>query len=143
MKTSSSVAWWVVNRFSPISCRSALAVLDMIESDNLLDRAQKVGEKIETALTELQGCCEIIGDVRGLGAMMAAELVKDRKTKEPAPEQTRQVVEQCREQGLLTLSCGNYGNVIRILAPLVISDEKLDKGLSILGDAIKKADGSL
>jgi len=128
---------------NPLSCRSALAVLEMVEKEKLIEKAQKVGEKIETALTEWQGRREIIGDVRGLGAMMAAELVKDRKTKEPAAEATKQIVTQCREQGLLTLSCGNYGNVIRILAPLVISDEKLEKGLSILGDAIEKADESL
>ena len=71
--------------------------------------------------------------------MMAAELVTDRKSKEPAAEATKQIITQCRDEGLLTLSCGNYGNVIRILSPLVISDEKLEKGLSILQGAIKTA----
>jgi 4-aminobutyrate aminotransferase/(S)-3-amino-2-methylpropionate transaminase len=128
---------------NPLACSSALAVLEMVEKDNLAEKAQKVGERIETALKEWQGCYDIIGDVRGLGAMMAAELVTDRNTKEPAAEQTKQIVAQCREHGLLTLSCGNYGNVIRILAPLVITDEKLEKGLSILGDAIQRANESL
>jgi 4-aminobutyrate aminotransferase/(S)-3-amino-2-methylpropionate transaminase len=128
---------------NPLACRSALAVLEMVKKDKLVEKAQRVGKKIETALTEWQGCYDIIGDVRGLGAMMAAELVTDRKSKDPAAEQTKQIVAQCREQGLLTLSCGNYGNVIRILAPLIISDEKLEKGLSILEAAIKRANDSI
>jgi len=128
---------------NPLACRAALAVLEMIEKNNLLKKSRALGAKIENALNKWKQRYKIIGDVRGLGAMMAAELVKDRKTKEPAEEETKAIVSQCREDGLLTLSCGNYGNVIRILAPLVITDEKLEKGLSILENAIRKADESL
>jgi 4-aminobutyrate aminotransferase/(S)-3-amino-2-methylpropionate transaminase len=128
---------------NPVACRSALAVLDLIKKENLLGKALKIGEKIKVALGKWKESYEIVGDVRGLGAMMAAELVKDRKTKEPAADQTKDIVASCREEGLLTLSCGNYGNVIRMLAPLVITDEQLDKGLSILERAIQKANKSL
>ena len=128
---------------NPVACRAALAVLDMIERERLLERAERIGEKIGTTLSEWQGRYPIIGEVRGLGAMQAAELVRDRKTREPASEETKQIVAFAREEGLLLLSCGNYGNVIRILAPLVISDEELERGLSILEKAVQKADSSL
>jgi 4-aminobutyrate aminotransferase/(S)-3-amino-2-methylpropionate transaminase len=128
---------------NPLACRSALAVFDMIEKDNLLAKAAALGQRLRDALNEWRQKYKIIGDVRGLGAMMAAELVKDRKTKQPAADETKAIVEQCREDGLLTLSCGSYGNVIRILAPLIISDEKLEKGLAIMEKAIKQADAGL
>ncbi len=128
---------------NPLACRSALAVFDMIEKDNLLVKSAALGKRLRDTLNEWQQKYKIIGDVRGLGAMMAAELVKDRKTKQPAADETKAIVEQCREEGLLTLSCGNYGNVIRILTPLIISDEKLEKGLAILEKAIKQADAGL
>jgi len=115
----------------------------MIERDNLLEKAKAIGEKIRSRLESWAREYDLIGEVRGLGAMMAAELVRDRKTKEPATEETKVIVAACREEGLLTLSCGNYGNVIRILAPLVISDENLNKALSILEGAIRKADKSI
>jgi len=128
---------------NPLACRSALAVLEMIEKESLLEKSKMLGEKLRIALDSWKDKYEIIGDVRGLGSMMAAELVRDRKSKGPAAEETKSIVAACREEGLLTLSCGTYGNVIRILAPLIITDEKLDKGLSILEAAIRKADDSL
>lgn len=128
---------------NPLSCASALAVLEMVEEEQLLERSTSIGQVIRKAFEEWQTHYNIIGDVRGLGAMMAVELVRDRKTKEPADSETKGVVEACRNDGLLTLSCGNFGNVMRILSPLVITDEQLDKGLSILEGAIKKADAGL
>jgi 4-aminobutyrate aminotransferase/(S)-3-amino-2-methylpropionate transaminase len=81
---------------------------------------------------------EIIGEVRGLGPMMALELVKDRKTKEPAADEARALVERCLGKGLVVLSCGTLGNVMRLLMPLVIEDEQLEKGLSILEEELSK-----
>ena len=84
----------------------------------------------------------VIGDVRGLGAMVAMELVKDRTTKEPATEETAAVIRRCYESGLIVLKAGAGGNVIRTLMPLVITDEQLDEGLSILEEAVRSVDGS-
>ncbi|MBI4830005.1 MAG: 4-aminobutyrate--2-oxoglutarate transaminase [Candidatus Lindowbacteria bacterium] len=128
---------------NPVACRSALAVLDLVEKHNLLECAQAIGEKVKTCLEKWKESYTIVADVRGLGAMMAVELVEDRKTKEPAADRTKYIVTACREEGLLTLSCGNHGNVIRILAPLVITDEQLEKGLRILEKAIRKANEGL
>ena len=82
----------------------------------------------------LQKEFEIIGDVRGKGPMLALELVKDRETKEPAADETKALVKYCFDKGLILLSCGTYGNVIRTLMPLVITDEQLDRGISIMRD---------
>ena len=128
---------------NPVACRAALAVLDLIKEENLLERAQQLGEKISATLT---GCMEkfkIIGDVRGLGPMIGIELVKDRRTKKPAVDETKNIIASCREDGLLVISCGMYSNVVRILAPLVISDDQLNRGLAILERAIQKADQNL
>jgi 4-aminobutyrate aminotransferase/(S)-3-amino-2-methylpropionate transaminase len=128
---------------NPVACRAALAVLDLIKEENLLERAQKLGEQMSATLT---GCMEkfkIIGDVRGLGPMIGIELVKDRRTKKPAVDETKNIIASCREDGLLVISCGMYSNVVRILAPLVISDDQLNRGLAILERAIQKADQNL
>jgi 4-aminobutyrate aminotransferase/(S)-3-amino-2-methylpropionate transaminase len=128
---------------NPVACRAALAVLDLIEKENLLAKSRAIGETIAAAMSAWMDRYRIVGDVRGIGAMRGFELVKDRATKEPAADQTRQIVSACRARGLLTLSCGSYGNVIRILAPLVITEPQLDKGLAILEEAIAEADASL
>ena len=82
----------------------------------------------------------IIGDVRGKGPMLALELVKDRETKAPATEETKKLTQTCYEKGLVLLSCGNHGNVIRTLMPFVITDEQLDRGLDILEQGLKEVD---
>ncbi|HOJ14657.1 MAG TPA: aminotransferase class III-fold pyridoxal phosphate-dependent enzyme, partial [Deltaproteobacteria bacterium] len=92
-------------------------------------------KKVRKYFNELMKKHEVIGDVRGLGPMLALELVKDRKTKEPAPEETASVVKYAFEKGLNILSCGQYSNVIRTMMPLVITDEQLAKGVSILDEA--------
>lgn len=81
---------------------------------------------------------ELIGDVRGLGAMAAIELVKDRNTKEPATEEVKAIMQETHNKGLITISAGIYGNVLRFLPPLVITDEQLEDGLAILETAIAK-----
>ena len=122
---------------NPIACRAALEVLDILLNDGLLDRAKELGQKIRSRLEEMKEQYEIIGEVRGIGPMLAIELVRDRETKEPATDEAKKLVQMCYEKGLVILSCGNFSNVIRFLAPLVISDDDLDKGLSILEECIQ------
>ncbi|MBW2333067.1 MAG: 4-aminobutyrate--2-oxoglutarate transaminase [Deltaproteobacteria bacterium] len=122
---------------NPIACRAGLAVLDMLNSD-MLKKATKLGDDLREKLLDLQKRYEIIGDVRGLGPMIAIELVKDRKSKEPAGDETGELVKRCYERGLIVISCGVYHNVIRILASLVITDDQLEKGISIISDNLKK-----
>ena len=123
---------------NPVSCAAALAVLDTIEQENLLKRGQELGKKVRGAFEELQSKYEIIGDVRGLGSMLALELVKDRKTKEPAADEAKRLVQIAFEKGLVILSCGNFSNVIRILMPLSIEEPQLEKGLAILEEGLEK-----
>lgn len=123
---------------NPLSCRAGLAVFDIIEKKDLLSRAQKIGKKVLEKFKEMQEKYPFIGDVRGLGAMVALELVKDRKTKEPADEKTKLLVKKCYEKGLIILKAGTYNNIIRILMPLVISDDELEEGLSILEEGIRE-----
>jgi 4-aminobutyrate aminotransferase/(S)-3-amino-2-methylpropionate transaminase len=119
---------------NPVCCQAALAVLDVFEEENLLQKAEVLGEKLKERFDALQQQFEIIGDVRGIGPMLALELVKDRETKEPAADEAKAFVKYCYKMGLILLSCGNFGNVIRTLMPLVITDEQLDKGLAIMED---------
>jgi len=119
-----------------LGCAAALAVLDAFEQDGLLDRAEHLGQKLEAGLRELARKHSIIGDVRGLGFMQAIELVTDRKTKTPDPTHTQHVIDAARERGLLVIKCGVHRNVIRFLAPLIVSDESLDKALAIIDAAL-------
>ncbi|WP_299980648.1 4-aminobutyrate--2-oxoglutarate transaminase [Desulfobacula sp.] len=120
---------------NPVSCKAALAVLDILLEDKLIETAQALGETLFERFTSLQKDHEIIGDVRGKGPMLGMELVKDRHTKEPATEEAKKLVQLCYDKGLIILSCGNYGNVIRTLMPLVITKAELDTGLSILEES--------
>ena len=117
---------------NPVACRAALAVLDFIEESHLSERAVQIGEAVRQRFLRLQEQFELIGDVRGLGAMMAVELVADRKSKTPAAEQAKKLAQYGVEHGLILLTCGKYGNVIRTLMPLVITDEQLQDGLNIM-----------
>ena len=121
---------------NPLSCAAANAVLDVFEGGDLLSRAGSVGERFQTRAQEWKTRFEIIGDVRGLGAMRAIELVKSRETREPAPDETKRISQHCYEHGLITITAGTYGNVIRLLVPLVITDEQMDEGLEVLEDAL-------
>jgi 4-aminobutyrate aminotransferase/4-aminobutyrate aminotransferase/(S)-3-amino-2-methylpropionate transaminase len=126
---------------NPISIAAAHAVLDVIESEDLFARATRVGARMRSRLEALAQEMHSIGDVRGLGAMIAFELVKDRKTREPDPQLTAAIVAQAEQRGLILLSCGVYGNVVRLLAPLTIQDAVLDEGLGILDASIRAALG--
>jgi 4-aminobutyrate aminotransferase/(S)-3-amino-2-methylpropionate transaminase len=121
---------------NPVSCRAALAVMEILLEDGLLEQAENLGKKLLPRLLSLQENHEIIGEVRGKGPMLALELVRDRETKEPATDEAKKLVQLCYEKGLILLSCGNFGNVIRTLMPFVITDEELEKGLGILEESL-------
>jgi 4-aminobutyrate aminotransferase / (S)-3-amino-2-methylpropionate transaminase / 5-aminovalerate transaminase len=122
---------------SPLGCRAALTVLDIIESENLNERAQKIGTRATEKMIELAERFDSIGDVRGLGAMCAMEIVKDRHSKTPDKESVGKIVKAAGERGLMLLSAGLYGNVIRLLMPLTITDEQLEEGLQILEESFE------
>jgi 4-aminobutyrate aminotransferase/(S)-3-amino-2-methylpropionate transaminase len=124
---------------NPVACAAAMAVLDEVASDEFRRRAEEIGERLRTALEGISERVDAVGDVRGVGPMLAFELVEDRKTKEPAAALAAATTAGARDRGLLLLSCGIYGNVVRILVPLVISDEDLGRGLEILEEALVDA----
>ena len=117
---------------SPIACAAALAVLDVFEEEHLLDRCKEVGERLVTGLKAIQAKHPVIGDVRALGAMIAVELFEDGDTHKPNAAAVASVVAKARDKGLILLSCGTYGNVLRVLVPLTSPNEQLDKGLAII-----------
>ena len=123
---------------NPVSCRAALAVMEILLEDGLMDRAVVLGDTLRERFTDMQERYAIIGDVRGKGPMLAMELVEDRESKKPATDKAKALVSRCFEKGLVLLSCGNFGNVIRTLMPLVITDEQLDKGLTILEESLEE-----
>jgi 4-aminobutyrate aminotransferase/(S)-3-amino-2-methylpropionate transaminase len=121
---------------NPLACEAALAVLEMIEKENLCARADLLGERFRKRAAKWQSQWELIGEVRGLGAMQALELVRSKATREPADEETKQVSQYCYEHGLITITAGSYGNVIRLLMPLVITDAQMDEALDVLEAAL-------
>jgi 4-aminobutyrate aminotransferase / (S)-3-amino-2-methylpropionate transaminase / 5-aminovalerate transaminase len=121
---------------NPVAQAAALAVLDVFEEEGLSDRGAAIGETIRTRMNAWQERWEAIGDVRGLGSMLAIELVHDHETKNPAPELATAVVEAAAERGLLLLKSGIYSNCIRVLVPLVISDPELDEALGVWEQAL-------
>ncbi len=124
---------------SPLGCAAGLAVLDVIESEDLCARAERQGAVLRARLEDLRSRWSCIGDVRGLGAMVAMELVRDRRADAPDAELTRALVQAAGRRGLVLLSCGVYGNVIRFLAPLTLPDAQLAEGLAILEAALEDA----
>jgi 4-aminobutyrate aminotransferase/(S)-3-amino-2-methylpropionate transaminase len=122
---------------SPLGCAAGLAVLEVIESEQLCARAVRVGAAVRARLTDLQSRWPCIGDVRGVGAMVAMELVKDRRPDAPDAELTKALVQAAGRRGLVLLSCGVYANVIRFLMPLTIPDAELAEGLAILEAALE------
>ncbi len=125
---------------SPFACAAGLAVLDVIAEEKLIERANAIGARLKARLKAMAGrnAFSCIGDVRGLGAMVAMELVKDRDSREPAPALTKALVQAAAAKGLVILSCGTYANVIRFLLPLVASDTLIDEGLDILESALEE-----
>jgi 4-aminobutyrate aminotransferase/(S)-3-amino-2-methylpropionate transaminase len=121
---------------NPVALAAASAVLDVIEAENLIDRAKALGETIGARMSAWQDRFEQIGDVRGRGAMLAIELVRDRESKEPAPELATRVIEEALQRGLLLLKAGIYSNCLRVLAPLVIGDDELAEALDVWEEAL-------
>ena len=116
---------------NPVAQAAALAVLDVFEEEGLVERAAEVGERIRARMQTWQERFDAIGDVRGLGAMLAIELVRDRQTKEPAADEATAVVEEAARRGLLLIKSGIYSNCIRVLVPFVIADAELDEALAV------------
>jgi 4-aminobutyrate aminotransferase / (S)-3-amino-2-methylpropionate transaminase / 5-aminovalerate transaminase len=129
---------------NPLSCAAALSVIDMFapsdgknaKSPDLNARARALGDRFAARARAWQQRWPAVGDVRGLGAMQAIELVRDPVTREPAAEETARIARACYERGLVLLSAGSYGNVLRILAPLVITDEQFEEGLAVMESAM-------
>jgi len=126
---------------NPVSCAAALATIDYLEKENLVERAGRIGEKTRARMLEMKDKYPVIGDVRGLGAMNAIELVKNRETKEPAKDEAAAVSKYCIENGVIVIGAGIFSNVIRTLIPLTITDEQLDRGLDVLEQAVAKCQG--
>jgi 4-aminobutyrate aminotransferase/(S)-3-amino-2-methylpropionate transaminase len=126
---------------NPVAQAAGLAVLDVFEEEGLVERAGVLGEAIRSRMESWQERWAAIGDVRGLGAMLAIELVADRETKEPAADTASRIVEAAANRGLLLLKSGIYSNCIRVLVPLVISDAELDEALEVWEQALESTLG--
>jgi 4-aminobutyrate aminotransferase/(S)-3-amino-2-methylpropionate transaminase len=121
---------------NPLSCVAALSAIETIEKEGLLARSTLLGKRFLERARGWQKKWELVGDVRGLGGMCAIELVRHAATREPAETETKQLAQYCYEHGLITITAGTYNNVMRILVPLVITDEQFDEGLGVLEDAL-------
>jgi 4-aminobutyrate aminotransferase / (S)-3-amino-2-methylpropionate transaminase / 5-aminovalerate transaminase len=124
---------------NPVAQAAALAVLDVIESEGLVERSAQIGETIRARMLAWQERWPAIGDVRGLGSMLALEFVADRATRKPAPDLVRAVTDAALARGLLLISCGVYGNCIRVLVPLVVTEAELDEALGVWEEALTAA----
>ncbi len=122
---------------NPVACEAALAVLETLERGGLSARAAHLGERFAERAALWRSRWPLIGDIRGLGAMQALELVRSRESREPAEQETAELVRTCFEHGLIVLSAGTHGNVIRLLVPLVITDEQFEEGLGVLESALE------
>lgn len=120
----------------PLSCAATLAAIETIEKEGLLARSAVIGERFEKRARAWQKKWDLVGDVRGLGGMCAIELVRNAATREPADMETKQIARYCYEHGLITITAGTFNNVIRILVPLVVTDEQFDEGLDVLEAAL-------
>jgi 4-aminobutyrate aminotransferase / (S)-3-amino-2-methylpropionate transaminase / 5-aminovalerate transaminase len=125
---------------NPVACAAALAVIAELTETDLLERGRRQGEIIRQRLDPLAETLGLVGEVRGLGPMVGIELVTDKRTKEPAKVQASAVVKRCHENGVLIMKAGTYDNVVRLLAPLVISEADLHEGLDVLIEALQWAE---
>src|SRR5581483_5458414 len=120
---------------NPVACAAALAVLDLYEQEDYAARSREIGTVVMERFLKLQEQFSIIGDVRGLGGMVAMELVKDRTTKEPDAHAASDILAAAHHRGLVLIKSGMYDNVLRVLVPLCITDEQLNEGLNIFEEA--------
>ena len=126
---------------NPVACAAALATLRVIDRENLCQRAERVGALMRARLESFRERFPLVGDVRGLGAMVAMELVTERSTKAPAAEQTKALAAYALEHGVVTITAGSYGNVFRLAPPLTIDEEDLVRGLDVLEQGLKTLSG--
>ncbi len=122
---------------NPLACVAAIEAIGMIRQPEFLERATQIGDRIRNHLMDLQAEIQLIGNVRGLGAMMLMELVRDRDTKLPAPDETLLLTQECLKRGLIAIRSGLFSNCIRFLPPLNITDEQVDEAMSIIAEALR------
>jgi 4-aminobutyrate aminotransferase/(S)-3-amino-2-methylpropionate transaminase len=121
---------------NPVCCRAGLAVLKILKEKKLVERSNAIGKKVMKKFRSFYKKYPYVGDVRGLGAMNAMEIVVDQKNPKPNGDLAKAIVKRCYEKGLIMLTAGSFGNVIRHLVPLVVTDEQLEKGLKILDECM-------
>ena len=121
---------------SPVSCAAALGVLDAFDDEDILKNAKKQAKTMNTVLSNLMNDFDFIGDVRGYGPMIGVEIVSDKESKNPDKEKTQQIISNCKENGLLLVSCGEFGNVIRFMGPLTTPLEQVEEVLEIFSESL-------
>jgi 4-aminobutyrate aminotransferase/(S)-3-amino-2-methylpropionate transaminase len=126
---------------NPVACAAAIAVLDVIDEEGLVERAEAIGKAIRSRWEDLAQDVPEIGEVRGLGSMIGVEFVRDRDTREPHPDLLARLMRETQRRGLITVGCGLYHNVLRHLPPLVITDEELDEALDVVAASVVAARG--
>jgi len=124
---------------NPVACAAANAVLEVIEEEGLIERASHLGKLIRERWEEIAREVPAVGEIRGVGAMVGVEMVRDRNTREPAPEFVSRLIGNAANQGVVAVSCGIYKNVLRHLTPLVITDRELEEGLDVLAESAAAA----
>ncbi|MBI3204586.1 MAG: 4-aminobutyrate--2-oxoglutarate transaminase [Myxococcales bacterium] len=124
---------------APVACAAAIEAVQMIRKPEFLARASAVGARMCAIMDDWKSSSELVGDVRGLGAMMLCELVLDRTTREPSPALTLEIIKAAARRGLVLIRAGLYSNCIRLLPPLVITDDELEEGMAVLGDEVRAA----
>jgi 4-aminobutyrate aminotransferase / (S)-3-amino-2-methylpropionate transaminase / 5-aminovalerate transaminase len=122
---------------NPLACVAAVEAIKMIREPAFLERANQIGDRIRQHLMEFQGEIALVGDVRGLGPMLLMELVKDHQSKAPAPDETLQLTQEAFKRGLIAIRAGLYSNCIRFLPPLNMTDEQVDEGMTVIGEALR------
>jgi 4-aminobutyrate aminotransferase/(S)-3-amino-2-methylpropionate transaminase len=125
----------------PVSCAAALAAIEALEHDGLLARSDAIGERFHARAAGWKHRWPMVGDVRGVGAMRAIELVRSPETREPAKEAAKAVAAYCHQHGLVILTAGTYDNVIRVLVPLTVTEQQLDEGLAVMEAALSQVHG--
>ena len=121
---------------SPVSCAAALGVLDAFDNEDILKNANKQAKTMNAVLSNLMNDFDFIGDVRGYGPMIGVEIVSDKESKNPDKEKTQQIISNCKENGLLLVSCGEFGNVIRFMGPLTTPLEQVEEVLEIFSESV-------
>ena len=121
---------------SPVSCAAALGVLDAFDNEDILKNSNKQAKTMNTVLANLMNDFDFIGDVRGYGPMIGVEIVSDKESKNPDKEKTQQIISNCKENGLLLVSCGEFGNVIRFMGPLTTPLEQVEEALEIFSESV-------